>query len=51
MAYPVCERNSLLVLDEDLANEYEVRFDCECTLELSEEDEQPRFTTPKYELS
>ena len=41
---PPCERDSLLVLDEDLAEEDEVGFDGERTLESSEEEDQPGFS-------
>lgn len=40
---PPCERDSLLVLDEDLAEEDEVGFDGEREVESSEED-QPGFS-------
>ena len=38
---PLCERDSLLVLDEDLAEEDEFGFDGERDAEASEEDDQP----------
>ena len=41
---PPCERDSLLVLDEDLAEEDEVGFDGERDAESSEEDDQPGFS-------
>ena len=41
---PPCERDSLLVLDEDLAEEDEVGFDGERDAESSEEDDLPGFS-------